>query len=165
MTVLHLGVIEQPYDSREPMPAAAIFARLKAGKPPKRRAVQGTTTTGDVATILEAKCGVMAAFMERRGGDVARAMENSVAGALETALMTGNLGASPFAAAEGDIEELFKDFLATKEIETMGLAGVPTKAALRGVNHRMAHPYAKRDPRPSFIDTSLYQASFKAWFD
>jgi len=50
-----------------------------------------------------------------------------------------------------------------KEVEKLGIPGVPTKAALRGVNHRLKHPYRRRGARPSFVDTSLYMSSFKAW--
>jgi hypothetical protein len=53
-----------------------------------------------------------------------------------------------------------------QEIESMGLRGVPTKAALKGINHRLRHPYRKSNPRrPSFVDTGLYVASFRAWME
>ena len=64
------------------------------------------------------------------------------------------------------VEEMFKDFISSGEAERVGVAGAPTAAALRGVNHRLLHPYAKANPRRvSFRDTGLFQSSFKAWVD
>ena len=75
------------------------------------------------------------------------------------------------------ISTYFKQFLAMRQIEGFGIPGVPTQAALNGVNHRFKNPRGKwtgkgkdrkfqRNPRrPSFIDTGMYQASSKAWFD
>jgi len=48
-------------------------------------------------------------------------------------------------------------------METLGYPGVPTRAALMGVNSRLKKRRGKR--RPSFRDTGLYQASFMAWVD
>ena len=70
---------------------------------------------------------------------------------------------SPFAAGESQIENRFKQFLSLREVEKLGIPGVPTKAALAGVSHRFKGKKGGR--RPSFIDTGLYQASFKAWID
>ena len=64
-----------------------------------------------------------------------------------------------------NIETRFRHFLSQKEMDSLGVPGVPTKAALAGVSHRFKHPYAKRAPRPSFIDTGLYEASFRAWVE
>lgn len=148
MPTLHLGVIDLPYSN--------VVVRKK-GKTPN-------ATTGDVADILEAKYHVMEHFSELHGDDIALFMADALAGSLETLAMGGPAG-DPFATAAGQTESLFKTFLATKTLERYGYPGVPTKAALKGVNHRFKHPYAKRDPRPSFIDTGLYQSSFKAWVD
>lgn len=151
--ILHLGVIDIPY----------------AQAPPRRRArkvTSGTQTTGDVAGWLENKYGVMQSFYDTKKDQVAAAIENGLQGALENMMMgRSSFAVDPFGAATSTIEDSFKQFLATKEIEGLGIAGVPTQAALRGVSHRMKRPYARRAPRPSFIDTGLYQSSFKAWVD
>lgn len=139
--VLHLGVLDIPYAD-------------EAGK-----------TTGDVAEILEAKYGIMQAFYDRHQNGIAEDMAQSLEGALESILM----GAPPAAviraaqAATGKIETRFKQFLSKREIETMGIGGVPTEAAIKGVSHRMKK--RKKGRRPSFIDTGLYQQSMKAWVD
>ena len=152
MTVsLHLGVVDMPY-----------------AHDPKG------TSTGDVAEILEARYHVMEVFFELHRNEIAADMEKSVAGAIDT-LMAGAppQNASPFAGAESGIERRFKDFLLTREIETLGIPGVPTQAALDGVSHRFKNPryvrkgkkLVKRPRRPSFIDTGLYETAMKAWFE
>lgn len=67
--------------------------------------------------------------------------------------------------ALSEIKHKFSQFLTMKEMDSLGYPGIPTKASLAGVNHRMKHPYAKRPARPSFIDTGQYMASFIAWLD
>jgi hypothetical protein len=150
MTILHLGVIDQPYVN-------------SVG-----------TTTGDVAEILEDKYHVMEVFFELRRQDVAAALERSIQGALDQLDMNVPVeNINPFSGASGEIEAAFRHFLDSKEIESLGIPGVPTQAALDGVSHRFKNPRykktkggkkVKRAPRPSFIDTGLYEASMKAWF-
>lgn len=157
MRILHLGVIDIPYVDKEK--PAARRKRLKAGKPP----APDELTTGDVAEILEDKYHVMEVFYEVHKDDVAKDLEESVAGALETIMMGGPSDIDPFGGATSKIDERFTDFLTNREMEKLGYEGVPTQAALEGVNHRLKHPYAKKNKRrPSFIDTGLYQASFKS---
>lgn len=155
--VLHLGVVDVAYvDAETP---AASRKRIKAGKPPAANEM----TTGDVAEILEAKYHVMQVFYELHKDDVAKDFEHSVAGALETVMLGGPPSADPFGDATGKIEERFRDFLTNREMERLGYQGVPTQAAIDGVNHRKKHPYSSKNKRrPSFVDTGLYQASFKA---
>lgn len=156
MTItLHLGVVDVPY---------AHNPELKPKQRKKRSA--STMTTGDVADILEAKYHVMRIFFETHKADIAKDLESSLEGALENLLLGAPLGANAFAAAEGDVEKRFKDFLTNREMEGLGYPGVPTQAALDGVNHRLKHPYRKSNPRrPSFVDTGLYENSFRAWVD
>lgn len=159
MTVLHLGVVDIPY-ARVPVEYKAH--RRKAG-------AAGTATTGDVAEWLENKYHVMEVFFEARQEAIAGFVEHSLQGALESVLMGGPPG-SPFKQAEADIDTEFRHFLSSGEIETFGIPGVPTKAAQMGVNHRKKSGFNRRKggkptPRPSFIDTGLYEASQKSWFD
>lgn len=153
--ILHLGVIDIPY--------------AQAPKRHQRKAgTGGTQTTGDVAGWLENRYHVMEIFAEAKGDKIAAALEDSLSGALESALMgAANMNSyDPTGKAMTDIEDAFKVFLSSQEIEKLGYPGVPTQAALDGVNHRLKRPYAKSNPRrPSFIDTGLYESSFKAWID
>lgn len=137
MPTLHLGVLVQPY----------------------RR---GGLTTGDVASILEAKYGVMQAFVRVHERDIAGALEESMEGALENLLMRQYT--DPFARATSTIAQTFRDFINSRESERVGIPGTPTKAALMGVSHRLAHPYAKANMRrPSFRDTGTYVTSARVW--
>lgn len=162
MTVLSLGVVDIPYVDRETK--AASRKRIKAGRHAPASGTN-TTTTGDVAEILEAKYHVFEVFFEVAQNDIVKALEQSLGGALETALMRRTIGPNPYAEVESAIKERFDAFLTNREMEGLGYPGVPTQAAIDGVNHRFKHPYRKSNPRrPSFVDTGLYLASFVAEF-
>lgn len=141
---LHLGVLDVPYTGD----------RTKRGAP---------LTTGDVATILEDEYGIMAYFAERHLPEIAAALETSAGNALEDMLRGAPPSPEPLGTATGVIEDLFKRSLDAREYDS--LPGVPTQAAKDGVSHRKKRPYVKRDERPSFIDTGLYQSSFKSWLE
>jgi hypothetical protein len=140
MTALHLGVTDVAYANN-----------------PKE-------TTGTVARILEDDYHVMAAFYRRRRDKVNEAVANSYAGAIETMFQGGPVVENPLAAATGGIETSFRQFLLSGEIETMGIEGVPTQAALNRKSKRFKSGTAPAQ-RPSFIDTGLYERSFRAWAD
>lgn len=138
-TTLHFGVLVQPYRTRG-------------------------LSTGDVAGFLESKYGIMQAFFRVHGDKVADALVNSMAGALESMFM--GQAVDPYLGGTQEIQQMFRDFISSKEAERVGIPGTPTKAAIRGVNHRLRHPYSRRNPRrPSFRDTGLYMNSFRAWVD
>jgi hypothetical protein len=160
MTILHLGVIDQNYRTSGP------GYRGKTGKPGRRKRAQITSrTTYEVAQFLEAKYHVMEVFYEAHAQEIADMMANAYAGAVETALMTGRPPAPLDQTGIGKIAKAFNDYIDMEEMARLGVPGVPTQAALDGVSHRFAHPYAKHARRPSFYDTGLYEASFIAWVD
>lgn len=149
---LHLGVLDQPYsNARKPM------------------------TTYQVAKILERNYGVMQMFWDAHGQDCATDMEEGLKGAFEAFLMGQHI--DPFGSGMQSIERRFREFISTREIERLGFAPrtriaghallqIPTKAALRGVSHRLAKPNARSNPRrPSFRDTGMYMNSFRSWVD
>ena len=142
--ILHLGVLVQPYRARG----------AGQGKP---------VTTGDVAGWLEERYGILGAFVRIHGQDViAPAVENSLAGAMESLLMGRRV--DPWGRGMQEIQQAMRRFITSREAERVGIPGTPTKAALRGVNHRLAHPYRRSNPRrPSFRDTGLYSGSYRAW--
>jgi hypothetical protein len=165
-TTLHLGVIDIQYSDNSPS-ARPIVRRPGKPKPlrPSRR--PSTTTTGDVAEILEAKYGVFSAFTLLRGKDIQDAVEGALRGKLETLAMGGPVSMERlFDDVDlAPIEEAFRDFLNRREMDGRA-AGVPTRAAERGVNPRLAHPYSRSNPsRPSFIASGTLQNSFKVWSD
>lgn len=159
MPVLHLGVVEQFYQT----PSAP--APKKIGKKPRRRrASRGTISTGDVAEILEAKYHIFELFWELHQGDIVNDIMQSYEGAMETFLLGGPLNLDPGGAATSKIEDRFKQMLSQRELDSLGYPGIPTAAAQAGKSSRFKRGYTKnRTPRPSFIDTGLMQASAKAW--
>jgi hypothetical protein len=142
MPTLHLGVVEQPYRSNK-------------GK-------ELGITTFEVAKHLEKKYGIMLKFYDVRQKEVIGSLEQSVARAVAYLIQGQRI--DPFGGATQKIQSAFRDFIVTKQAEGVGIPGTPTGAALAGVNHRLAHPYAAGNPRrPSFLDTGLYLSSFRAW--
>lgn len=164
MPIIVLGVVDVPYNLP---PSANGKPARKASKRPRphksHAAKYGNMTTGDVAEILEAKYHVMEHFWTLHEAQIASDLEESLSGALETFLMDGPIAATGFESALSKMEDNFKQMLSQRELDMLGYPGIPTAAAMAGVSHRFKRPYAKRPPRPSFIDTGLYQASFKAW--
>lgn len=140
MTTLHLGVADVPY---------------QIGRNGK--------TTGDVAEILEAKYHVMERFWNRHGPDFVDGLVAGQVQAMEAAI-TGRPVTVDTRSVLSEMQHEFRRFISTREVERVGIKGVPTQAALKGVSHRRKHPYAGRNPRrPSFRDSGLYMASFRAW--
>lgn len=146
LSTLHLGVIDVPY---------AFTADM--------------LSTGDVAEYLEThkdgslKYGVMTHFYELNADKVVDHLADSVAGTIENILAGAPTTGDPFAEAMGHVEEDFRRYIDEEGITASSAPGVPTQAALDGVSHRFK---GKKGPRrPSFRDTGLYQASFRAWVE
>lgn len=152
--LLRLGVIDVPYANPPP-----------ALRRNRSRVARGTQTTGDVAEWLETRYHVMEIFAQQHLQDIATDLEEGLKGALESLLAGAPPSLNAFGGACARIEERFRDFLSNREMESLGYPGVPTQAALRGVSHRFKRPYKRRPPRPSFIDTGLYQASETVWVE
>lgn len=172
MTTLILGVIDILYENEgEKERPNPITKKGKVRKSEARRLqremdghdskADGPTTTSQVAEILEEKYGVMNAFYNEYQDSIQAALIHSLEGALED-LYLGSPITDPLAEASQEIQSGFQFFLASAEIETMGIEGVPTQAALERRSLRFK---GKKGPnkRPSFIDTGLYQASMRAW--
>jgi hypothetical protein len=159
---LHLGVFEYPYATHVPENARRVVSRLyKSGSTETFTAAPaGAETTGDIASILEAKYHVIEIFYETYKQQIADLIANEMAGSLES-LMQGKPLADPIAGAMSEITKLFKNFILSGEIEKMGIPGVPTKAALDGVQTALESRKGAR--RPSFKDTGLYVSAFTSW--
>lgn len=153
MPVLHLGVVDSPYNEAPP-----------PGKRRRKKLAAGHVTTGDVAGFLENRYHVMEVFATLHSEDtIAPALENSLAGALESVLMGAPLTLDPFGGAMSVIEDRFRQFIDSKEMDRLGYPGVPTKASIKGIRRRFKN---RLDPgRPSFQDTSLYESSVRAWVE
>lgn len=162
MTTLHLGVIDVPYVEGETKPKQR--ARVKKNrKAPKPEREHNNATTGDVAEILEEKYHVMEIFWQLHGQEGADALTEGLVGQMENVLSGAPLTGDPFGEAESTIDHLFKKFLSEGEMDKLGYPGVPTQAALKGVNPRLKKK--RGAPRPSFIASGLYEASAKCEVD
>ena len=156
---LILGVNDMPYSWN---PEVEHFKKRKNLKKPlqslsKKRQL---STTGEVAEVLEKKYGVMAFFWDRHHVDIVGELSDAIEGNFNSIMNGSPRSADISAAAESEIEALFATFLSQKEMDGQ-VAGVATAASLHGVSHRFKHPYKRRAPRPSFIDTGLYESSFR----
>jgi hypothetical protein len=164
--VLHLGIVDVPYANRAEDKKVPQAKKGKANKPIEQKTASGMQTTGDVAEILEKKYDIMQTFADAKLPQIAEELEDSIAGELESLIMGGRPSGNPFQKAESAIGTMFKNFILTQEVEGANISGVPTQAALDGVNHRLKHPYAKKNSRrPSFIDTGMYVSHFQAWIE
>ena len=159
---LHLGVFEFPYSVHVPESGRRAVSRLRGESKLEKftAAPAGAETTADIATILEAKYHVIEIFYEQNTQEIADLVADSMAGSLET-LMMGQVPRDPMLGAMSAIEKLFKNWILSGSMEKLGYPGVPTQAALDGVNHALK---LKKGPRrPSFKDTGLYMSAFHAW--
>lgn len=158
MPTLNLGVMDIPY-------AGHVAAPSFVDDPDAFHKEFGDVTTGDVATRLEEHYGVMDGFVRMHMTDIETVLTQSVNAAMESMIAGAPGTIDIYGDGLGEIEKLFKlDYLALMEAESAGLSGtVPTKAALEGRSVRFKSGRGPR--RPSFIDSGLYQSSFKAWVD
>lgn len=167
MTTINFGVLDVPYTNEDE--AAKTPKQLRRDRRNNILTSLGLKefhgTTGDIAEILEDKYHVMEIFIEEVGlGKILQAMEHSAQNALEDLFAGRPPGEiSLTLEAEEEIIEAFRAFIDQREMDGIQ-PGVPTDASLKGVNHRLKHPYAKDNPvRPSFKDTGLYMDSARAW--
>lgn len=139
--VLNIGVIDLPHPGGE-----------KTGM-----------TTGDLAEGLEQEYELYSGFVELHQQDITDALTDSMQDALDAIIGAGVALPNPFAAAEQQVVVMMKRFFDNEEIAKLPRAGVPTKAALDGVNHRLKQRKGQR--RPSFIDTGALRNASDAWIE
>ena len=123
--------------------------------------VKGATTTAKVAEILEAEYHVMGVFAELYGKQISELITKNIGDDLD-ALMHGEpVSQAPLGNAMQKIQQDFRSYLDADEWQKT--TGQAIAAAQNGVSHRFKNVAGKeRGPRPAFIDTGLYQSSFRA---
>jgi hypothetical protein len=163
--ILHLGVEDIPYVTTEsPANSAKRIRAARQGRQPIRPAqAPGLVTTGDVAEELEARYHVIEIFFTLHEQQIADLFAQSLSDSIDDLLAGAPLAKDPYGGAKSEMIKLFRRFIESGEMEKLGYPGVPTRAALEGVNHRLKTTKGAR--RPSFRDTGLYEASFAAWID
>lgn len=156
---LSLGYVDVPYAEPTESPRAQA-ARVRKNRRAKPKREAGQVTTGDVGEMLEAKYGLVQAFWDHHGKRCVEELTRAVVGQTENLLMGAPVSNDPFGEATSFIEDEFKQFLSSAEIERYGIEGVPTQAALEGYNPRLKKKRGKR--RPSFVATGLLRGAFAA---
>lgn len=124
-----------------------------------------TTTTGQVADILESRYRVMGTFYDLKGPQIADALTDALAIRVQDLFRGVATPSSPLHGAEQKIETLFRRFIYANEMQKIALAltGAPlSAAAMKGISHRKKQVSKKRKSRPAFVDTGLYTQSFRA---
>ncbi len=126
--------------------------------------INGATTTGAVASILEAKYKVMRVFVGLNKPEIRRIAINHMRGMIES-LAAGKPESAQRNTPLPKIESAFRDYLSADEWQHT--TGKTIKAAQLGVSHRFKNDVynrrSGRPARPAFIDTGLYSRSFRAW--
>jgi hypothetical protein len=147
------------YSHESPILASIKKRRPKKLSQPQEAYGQGKTS-GQVATELESKYHLVETFYTFEEDEIVKDFQGAYANALDL----GMWGQSwePVWDPSIKYEGRFRRALSQRKFDGL-IHGVPTQAALRGVSHLRQDPYAGKTSRPSFIDTSLYQRSFKAW--
>lgn len=161
---LQLGFEDIPYAVRysaaSPLPASIKKRRPQKLSPAMFGYGYGKTT-GQVATELENKYPIVETFYSMEEDTIVDEFEKAYVIGLELGMSAGNWDVTW---DPSKLENPFKRNLSGQKYDGR-IRGVPTQASLRGVSHLRRNPYAPRGPRPSFIDTSLYQRSFRAWLE
>ena len=151
MTTLTFGVNDLPYSHSD---------NLGTVKKGKTKGAARVATTGEVAEILEEKYHIMETFWNLHGAEIIEDHSEALSGAFEGLLQGSPVSPNVFAAGNAETEARFRNFLSMREMDALGIAGVPTKASLVGASSRFKGK--KGSPRPSFIDTGLLESSFVA---
>lgn len=135
---IHLGVIDVPYSDK----------------------IEGAKeTTHEVAMDLEYRYQIMELYIKSR----AKFIDETLAKALKDALFAKMKGLPvPKNVIAGADDRIESDFRAWLDAESHGIPR--TLAGQKGIRHRFKQ-VEHGLPRPSFIDTGLYQQSFRVWLE
>jgi hypothetical protein len=162
---LHMGFINTPY-TKQTIAAPMTSAKAESSRK-RRRSFSKTMTAEAVAGILEGRYGVVEMFQAIHAQEIHSLVVEGFAEIAADFLSEGK----PFTTAAlknlmkpntKQVEAMFRSFLDREEMNGMA-PGVPTLAAMRGVRHGRGSKTKRGMPRPSFIDTGIYKASFRCW--
>ena len=160
---LHLGFENTAYSARysgqSPLTATMKKRRAKTLSPAQQTYGQNKTV-GQVAEELEKKYGIVDAFYKLEENFIVDGFEGAYMNSLELGMGGGSWDVIWDPSLT--LEPKFRRALSSRRFDGL-IRGVPTQASLRGVSHLRQDPYSPAASRPSFVDTSLYQRSFKAW--
>lgn len=118
-------------------------------------------TTYTVAEILEDNYRLFTHFYELHEKEILEEVRDNIVLQLANAIQNGVAPSDMLLL--GKTQKAFSAFLEKEEMAGLSVDGVPTKAALMGVNSRKKIRHGER--RPSFIDGGQFLSSFVAWIE
>lgn len=153
------------YSAKSPLTASVKKRKPKSGLTRSQKIYGQGKTTVQVAEELEDKYHIVATFSEMNSDFFTSLFEDVFVEQFEEIATMRKSSKKGLMSKQTDkIEARFRESLSKQRYDSV-IPGVPTLASLRGVSHLRQHPYAKSTPRPSFIDTGMYQRSFRAWVE
>jgi hypothetical protein len=167
---LQLGFESHPYSARysasSPLTASVKSRGGRRMSLAQQMYGQGKNS-GQVALELETKYQIVETFYKMEEDNlIIPLLADEYRAALDLEMELAGSGLPPIhiMTTKGidKIETRFRRNLSGRRYDGI-IRGVPTLSAQRGISHLRRNPAASRGSRPSFIDTGLYQRSFKAW--
>lgn len=127
---------------------------------PYSEAIEGAKeTTHEVALMLEEEYEIYQIYLKQRAGFIDKILAEGIKDALFATMKGMPIPKEILAGATDKIEH---DFRAWLDSESHGIPR--TLAGREGIRHRFK-VVEHGEPRPSFIDTGLYQQSFRVWVE
>lgn len=154
---LHMGFLNTPYsDAAKSAPMS--YAKMHENR--RRRHYSKTMTADKVASILEAKYQVVQDFTQVHENDIKDFLDGAIREVAIDCLKKRVKFRSEkivelMRPRTSQVDKLFRSYLDNEE------TGTSVKAALQGKRTGRK----SRAPRPPFVNTGLYRASFRSWVD
>lgn len=140
---------------------------------------QGDITSYDLGKILESKYGLFSNFYKLHEKDIGEDIDSAFSKAVDSVMNGDERSAVGQIMKAGEkITDKLHNFISLREIEKMGIPGVPTEAALLGLSLRtkndkpigkakkgVKYKQVKGPRRPSFMYSGVFEASLKAWIE
>lgn len=124
----------------------------------------GAASTGDVAQILEDRYHIMRVFYEANEEFISEAIANDMSGSIESMLQGAPASSFNLATAMSKIEARFREWLDSGELQRMLPQHLAVSSdTLSRSSRRKSGQMPEGQQRQAFIDTGLFQASFRAW--
>jgi hypothetical protein len=159
-----MGFVNTPYTAQtiaRPVTSAKLEENRK-----RRRGFSKTMTAEKVAKILNSKYNILELFYgmyEKEINDIISSNFGQVASNMLSAGRELNkVSKKNLQPGMQEIVGMFRSFIDNEEMN--GRPGIPAQASLMGIRHRRGHRI-RHGSRPSFVDTGIYKASFRAWVD
>jgi hypothetical protein len=162
-----MGFVNTPY-TKETMARPAASAKSEEQRN-RKRSFSRTMTAQKVAEILENKYDIVETFSAIYDEEISNIMKDGVSQVANN-LLSGGKGTTTASMKNlmkpytNEVQNLFRQFLDHEEMNGL-IEGVPTAAAMGGKLRGRGKVSRGGKQRPSFVNTGIYRASFRAWAD